>query len=69
MAIDPPLKLMLPEPAVAVAVPVQVPPKPFGVATPLNRWDAFVDALEARETGSTVRRAVRASSTRSTPRP
>ena len=49
-AIDPPEKLMLPEPAVAAAVPVQVPPKPFGVATTSPVGSVSVNATPASAT-------------------
>lgn len=50
VAIDPPEKLMLPEPAVAVAVPTQVPPKPFGVATTSPVGSVSVNATPASAT-------------------
>jgi hypothetical protein len=50
VAIVPPLKLMLPEPAVAVAVPTQVPPKPFGVATTSPVGSVSVNATPASAT-------------------
>lgn len=50
VAIDPPEKLMLPDPAVAVAVPTQVPPKPFGVATTSPVGRVSVNATPASAT-------------------
>lgn len=50
MAIEPPLRLMLPEPAVAVAVPVQVPPRPLGVATTRPVGRVSVNATPASAT-------------------
>jgi hypothetical protein len=50
-AMDPPEKLMLPAPAVAVAVPPQLLTSPFGVATVKPAGNVSVNATPAAATG------------------
>src|SRR5689334_3437193 len=49
-ATAPPVSEMLPEPAVAVTVPVQVPPSPFGVATTRPAGSVSVNATPVSAT-------------------